>query len=138
MAVITEILTELGTVAGITASEAISLQSQLSDDADGLSGLPHWYVMPLHERAEGNENAAGATRQTVTVSFVVITVSKVAELEQWRDELFDALHGKVFDQSRRISECVYVQGEVVDVTATAIWWRDVFSYRIRRCSSSGV
>lgn len=130
-----QIIALLDAVGGIDAKSAISIQSVLSEDKN--LALPVWYVHPLHEKAEGNATAAGATRQTVTVSFVVITVCAVDDLETWRDELFGAIHGKVLDPTRQLSEFVYEQGEVVDVTATAIWWRDVFSYRIRRCTTAG-
>lgn len=131
---ISEVIALLDPVAGITTRQAISLESVLDDEQQSLQ-LPVWYVHPLQERAGGNQISTLATRQSVEVQFVVITVCTFADLPTWRDELFGALHGKVLDTSRHLSETEFLQGDVVDVTATAIWWRDVFSYRIERRTS---
>jgi hypothetical protein len=99
---------------------------------DANADLPKILHHPLKEDAGPNRLGTEAVSQVTTIYFVLISVCPLGGLEAVREALLAALVGKVFGGSNGVSEVIHVEGEVLEVTATAIWWRDIFSYRLER------
>ncbi len=99
---------------------------------DATAELPKILYHPLKEEAGGNRLATQAVSQVTTIFFVLISVCPLGGLDAVREALLAGLVGKVFGGSNGVSEVIHVEGEVLEVNATAIWWRDIFSYRLER------
>lgn len=99
---------------------------------DASLELPRLLYHPLKEEAGGNRLATTAVSQVTTIYFVVISLCPAEQLESVRNALLAALVGQVFGGASGVSEVIHVEGEVLEVSATAVWWRDVFSFRLER------
>lgn len=106
-------------------------------EALSLNAVPDWsrmpaaFVHPLKETAlDGNQLGAHAHRQIVTENFAVVIVCPLAELEQRRDEVRNTLlPGPLQDRQWQTN---YVEGEVLDLDRTTIWWRETYSTQVLR------
>lgn len=101
---------------------------------DAAAETPAAYVHPWTE--EGAENALGneTPRQLVTDMFAVQVVAAPADvsagtdqLEDVRDQIKVALVGWQGEYQDVIE---FVRGDVLDVNAAKVWWRDI--YRVSR------
>lgn len=99
---------------------------------DASLELPRILYHPLKEEAGSNRLATESVSQVTTIYFVLISICTTENLEATRNALLAGLVGKVFGGANGVSEVNHVEGEVLEVTATAVWWRDVFSYRLER------
>ena len=125
--VVLEALRQAGTIKGY--GDALSLNANIED---ATLELPKILYHPLKEEAGGNRLGSEAVSQVTTIFFVLLSVCPMGGLDAVRNALLASLVGKVFGGSNGVSEVIHVEGEVLEVTATAMWWRDVFSYRLER------
>lgn len=99
---------------------------------DASAELPRLLFHHLKEEAGGNRLATQAVSQVTTIYFVVLSVCKSEELAATREALLARVVGQVFGGENGVSEVIHVEGEVLEVSAAAVWWRDIFSYRLER------
>lgn len=124
------ILTKLRTEGSIKSfDDARSITANIEDAS---MELPRVLYHPLKEEANPNRLATEAVSQVTTVYFVLVSVCPSELLEATRNAILANLVGKIFGGAVGVSEVNHVEGEVLEVSATAVWWRDVFSYRLER------
>lgn len=85
--------------------------------------LPLVYVYPSKEVAAPN-SLDNHVRQNVSEQFAVLTLCAIADLETKRQKIFDKLLGAQLPDY--VYEITYVGGEVLDISGTAISWKDTF------------
>lgn len=124
-----EIIAALKTVPGLEViAPAVSLEA-LPD----LPKYPAALIYPTKEVAEPNQlTTQFAARQTTMVLFTVVIACPMDKHEKLREDILVALVGKDTDSERNVDITVHVEGEVMELTPTLIWWRDVFGYKIHR------
>jgi hypothetical protein len=124
-----EIIAALRTVPGLEViAPAVSLQA-LPD----LPKYPAALVYPTKEVAEPNQlTTQFAVRQTTMVLFTVVLACSMDDHERLREAVLVALVGKEPDAERNVDLTVHVEGEIMELTPTLVWWRDVFGYKIHR------
>ncbi|MDI3259476.1 MAG: hypothetical protein QJR02_07245 [Sinobacteraceae bacterium] len=107
-------------------------RSMESDPSDVSSALPVLLLHPWQEIAGPNLYDATVT-QRVAEQFACVSVCAITDLETRRSELFAALLGA---QPPGYEDIVlYVKGEVVGISASLIWWRDIYSIGFYRRST---
>lgn len=111
------------------------VQSALSVEA-----IPNWYQLPaafVHPVKDvargGNRFGTYAHAQTVDEQFAVVTVCAIDELETWRGHVRDKLIAGPLPG--RVFETDFIEGEILDLNRTAIWWRDVYGTAVERRST---
>lgn len=93
------------------------------DPADLDADLPLLRVHPWREQVLPNRYD-NFMAQRGDEQFAVVTVCLIDQLEALRNLLDSALLGKVLPTYKH--DIVAVSGEVLNVTATVIWWRDIY------------
>lgn len=91
------------------------------DDLD--AALPLLRVHPWREQVQPNRYD-NCVAQRGDEQFAVITVCPLLSLPALRQLLDDSLLGKVLPGYKH--DVIAIGGEVLNVAATAIWWRDIY------------
>lgn len=98
-------------------------RSMEPDPSDLDADLPMLRVHPWREAVQANRYD-NFLQQRADEQFAVVTVCPIEDLEALRNLLDSALLGKVLPTYTH--DIVAVSGEVLNVTATVIWWRDIY------------
>lgn len=113
-----------------TTLVAVKPASGLSAVDDIESETPTCFVHPVDEIAQSND-VLGGTSQHIVVTFATIVAAKninectdVEELEDARDDVKSALIGYRPDINHDFVQ--HVKGDILEVTANIIWWRDTY------------
>lgn len=117
-------LTDLGLAAPYAAvRKARKVEPDLDD---GTATLPLLLLHPWKEAAGANPYD-NHVRHEVFERFACVTVCAEDDLEDHRQHLFDALLGQV--PPDYTDDVQYIEGEVLDLNMTTIWWRDIFEMK---------
>ncbi len=116
----------------------VHVGSALSQNA-----MPRWdkvpaaFVHPLKDDALGENRVSSCAHSQVRMErFGVVIVCAIDDLEDWRVEVDKALltpnpaTGEWLPGRKHATN--WVEGEIVDLTATQIWWRDTYSTKTER------
>ncbi len=116
----------------------LSVQSALSQNAmPDWDVLPAAFVHPVKDTREGESRLGNCRHSQVRVeSFAVVVVCAIDDLQGWRDEVDTVLltppgPGAEWLPGRKHAT-QWVEGDIVDLTRTAIWWRDIYSTSVER------
>lgn len=100
-----------------------------ADPLDANTTLPILLAHPVEEAAYPNSTDF-ITRQRVDEHFALLTICKIEDLEARRQEVFDAVLGQQLPGYDEVM--FFVGGTVQNITASVIWWRDIYKTATNR------
>ena len=101
----------------------------LNPAPDQQGTLPVLLIHPWTDQA-GENRYDNFVSQGVHERFALVIACARGDLAARRQQIFDALLGQKLPEHEY--ETTYVEGKVLDISATAIAWRDIFQTQLDR------